>query len=103
MQAISNVTFSIPALVDVDLWGDFTALQVDGEARLHAQVHRVVSALPARQLQVLAHEIARLVPFQGEPPRLQILEVAVELGHQGDVLCTIGVTPVKGDLKFVQR
>ena len=75
--------------MDVDLRGDLTALQVDGEGRLHAQVHRVVPALPARQLQVLAHEIARLVPFQSEPPRLQILKIAVELGHEGDVLCTI--------------
>ena len=88
--------------MDVDLRGDLTALQVDGEGGLHAQVHRVVPALPARQLQVLAHEIARLVPFQGEPSRLEVLEIPVELGHQGDVLGTVGIAAVERDLKFIQ-
>ena len=89
--------------MDVNLRSNFTALQVDRESRLHAQVHRVVSALPARQLQVLAHEVARLVPFQSEPPRLEILEIPVELGHQGYVLGTVGIAAVERDLKFIQR
>ena len=89
--------------MDVDLRSHLAALQVDGECRLHAQVGRVLPALPAGQLQVLAHEVARLVTLQGEPARLQVLQVPVQLGHESDVLSTVGVAPVEGDLKFIQR
>ena len=89
--------------MDVDLGSHLAALQVDGECRLHAQVGRVLPALPAGQLQVLAHEVARLVTLQGEPARLQVLQVPVQLRHEGDVLSTVGVASVEGDLKFVQR
>ena len=88
--------------MDVDLGSHLAALQVDGERRLHAQVGRVLPALPARQLQVLAHEVAGLVTLQGEPARLQVLQVPVQLGHESDVLSTVRVASVKGDLKFVQ-
>ena len=88
--------------MDVDLRSHLAALQVDGERRLHAQVGRVLPALPAGQLQVLAHEVARLVTLQGEPARLQVLQVPVQLGHESDVLSTVGVASVEGDLKFVQ-
>ena len=88
--------------MDVDLRSHLAALQVDGECRLHAQVGRVLPALPAGQLQVLAHEVARLVTLQGEPARLQVLQVPVQLRHESDVLSTVGVASVEGDLKFVQ-
>ena len=88
--------------MDVDLRSHLAALQVDGERRLHVQVGRILPALPAGQLQVLAHEVARLVTLQGEPARLQVLQVPVQLGHESDVLSTVGIASVEGDLEFVQ-